>query len=182
MGQVNLSVEEYNKLYQEINYYDDCNFVFVKVKEDTVFLVSDPENGYIIASLRADTKEGKILSNFTNCFIEVFMDDYEDDKTIELYHGCEYCDYGMECKLTTEEKEQIEKIQFVDPIPNRINKMLERLKLWKRYIKDLKEKWELKNVDSEIQKINKTTTLLEKQLNELLDKWEYENKEKREHI
>lgn len=133
MGKVKLSVKEYNMLYQEIsNYINGYNFVFCRVIDDKVCITSDFEGEDVIASINADTKEGKLLSNFTDCLLKAYMDD--DGRNIMLNYNCEYCDNEFGCKFAYEKRKQIENIQFIDPMPNRTSEMVDTLKHLKEKI------------------------------------------------
>ena len=183
MFTVKLSIEDFNRLYMLVT--SDDTYVLAKKKENNIVL-TDLSND-LIAHIELNTKEGKILSHYTNCLLRAI----EKEGTISLHNvclgdwtswDCNNCQVKSNsqyiCKLGIMKQleslnEKVEDIQFVDPIPNRSYKMVERLEKCSDMIYDMKRCLD-NNPDADIQAIHGTIGILEKQLNDLLDKWDYE--------
>lgn len=183
MHEVKLNIGDYNRLYMVAT--SDDSYILAKMKENYIVLTDLGDDA--IAHIELNTREGKILSHYTYCLLRAI----EKDGNISLHNvclgdwtswDCNNCQVKSNsqyiCKLGIMEQleslnEKVEDIQFVDPIPNRSYKMVERLEKCSDMIYDMKRCLD-NNPDADIQAIYDTIGILEKQLDDLLDKWDYE--------
>ena len=189
MIEVKLSVEEYNRLFMLYldGYLDD---IFCKVQNDSIIFVYDRESDDAIASVKLNTSEGKILSNYTECQLRISINNDED---IFLYETCmnpddpyighcyncfvDHCQYSYSCRKGMLEKihkldKNINDIKFINPISGRSYERTKELNGWQFIIGDYIKKFS-DNSDDDVKKICETAHLLQSQIKALHEKWKY---------
>lgn len=189
MIEVRLSVEEYNRLF--MLYLDrDCDNIFCKVQNDNIIFVYDHESDDAIASMKLNTPEGKILSNYIECQLRISINNdgdifiYKtcmnpDDPYIGHCYNCDvnHCQYSYSCKKGIKKKidglyKNINDIKFINPIPNRNYELVKELIRWQSQIGNIHKKLS-DNVDDDTKRICETAHLLQSQIQSLYDKWKY---------
>lgn len=189
MIEVKLSVEEYNRLF--MLYLDrDFDNIFCKVQNDNIIFVYDHESDYVIAHVKLDTPEGKILSHYTECQLRISINNDEEifihetcmnpeDPYIGHCYNCNVnhcqcsysCEKGMLDKIGKLDK-NISDIKFINPIPGRSYERVKEISKWKWMIgnvyKELSD-----NVDADAKNVRETAHLLHSQMKVLYDKWKY---------
>lgn len=189
MIEVKLSIKEYNSLF--MLYLDrDFDNIFCKVQNDNIIFVYDHESDYVIAHVKLNTPEGKILSHYTECQLrisikndeEIFMHETcmnpEDPYIGHCYNcnvnhcQCSYsCEKGMLDKIAKFDN-NISDIKFINPIPSRSYERVKELSRWQFLIGDLRKKFS-DNADDDSKKICETAYLLQSQIKALHEKWKY---------
>ena len=179
MIEVNLTLEEYNSLYNQ------CigGFVFCTKQCDSIILVDNPDSQNVIATVKLNSPEGKILSYYTNCLLEGEV----GEGKISLYNTCAgtiydcdncsfapgryFCDKGIS-KILDGLEYKIEDITFIDPIQGRNYKTVEYLKQCCGKIDLMRETFEKKSAP-ELQEVYKTIEILHSQIKNVVEKWDY---------
>lgn len=184
--QVKLSIKSYNKLF---SCYQEDRCLYVKKSDEDIILLTQEtqdEDSEIIANIKINTEEGKVLSYYINCMLKIEMD---NDRNISLYECCigsygqcdnitfdkrKYCCKIDILKKVKRLKTKIADIKFIDPIDNRNYEIIRKLEHWNEQIKEIKKDFS-NNTDVELDKIYNVADLLEQQIKTLLNKWRYDN-------
>lgn len=176
---VNLSVEEYNRLYVCCDDCEETCFFCKRLDNDIVLI--EPESDIPIVHIKANSPEGIVFSHYTNCMLGCFIKENGDISFRNVcdgaYYGCENYSYRAGCKLGISDylnkfTPKIEDVSFINPIPNRNSEIIDSLRYWSRRIASMDEDFKL-NPDEDIKNICMTAKLLETQLKELYDRWRY---------
>lgn len=181
MINVVLSVDDYNKLFK----LSLAEYNFCLVRKNDNYVTINTIYDEIIAKIRVNTAEGKILIRYTNCFLKVI----KNSGVISLCKECfsftnddsENCiiDGGRyTCKFDEQLKQldrKIEDIRFIDPLQNKDYEIVKKMKKYREKISGIRKELEyIKSID--VLGINIALEKVEYQINNLLQKWDNEIK------